>query len=259
MLEQLMRVFFDRKAASYNRHSILVNLGTSDNVMTMPREGSRRFHAAHDARPTFISRIRGGGPDGNEHLTALTGMILFVQLAVIGVTIVDLRQLVWMHLFLGLLLLGPVLLKMSSTGYRFVRYYTGNPAYRRKGPPALILRAIGPMLVLSTVGVLATGGILLFVGPSHSSPGLLLHKATFIVWIGFMSLHVLGHLPGVAKAVGITREADEPRPGAARGTIGRWIAITSAVAGGLILALVLIPDFSAWTATAALHHHVHNG
>ena len=118
-----------------------------------------------------------------------------------------------MHLFLGLLLLGPVLLKMSSTGYRFVRYYR-QPSLPTEGAARVILRAIGPMLVLSTVGVLATGGILLFVGPSHSSPGLLLHKATFIVWIGFMSLHVLGHLPGVAKAVGITREADEPRPGA---------------------------------------------
>ena len=206
-----------------------------------------------------MSRIRGGGTDGNEQLTSVTGMILIVQLAVIGVTIVDLRQLVWVHLFVGLLLLGPVLLKMSSTGYRFIRYYTGNPAYRRKGPPVLILRLIGPMVVLSTVGVLATGGILLLVGPSHSYPWLLLHKAAFIVWVGFMSLHVLGHLPAVARALGVSREGDEQRAGAAPGTTGRWIAITSAVVGGLILALVLIPDFSAWTATGVVHHHFHNG
>jgi hypothetical protein len=206
-----------------------------------------------------MSRIRGGGTDGNEQLTSVTGMILIVQLAVIGVTIVDLRQLVWVHLFVGLLLLGPVLLKMSSTGYRFIRYYTGNPAYRRKGPPVLILRLIGPMVVLSTVGVLATGGILLLVGPSHNYPWLLLHKAAFIVWVGFMSLHVLGHLPAVARALGVRREGDEQRAGAAPGTTGRWIAITSAVVGGLILAMVLIPDFSAWTATGVVHHHFHNG
>ena len=43
-------------------------------------------------------------------------------LAVIGVTIPELRQLISVHLFVGLLLLGPVALKMVSTGYRFVRY-----------------------------------------------------------------------------------------------------------------------------------------
>ncbi|HUA47053.1 MAG TPA: hypothetical protein VMA77_17600 [Solirubrobacteraceae bacterium] len=206
-----------------------------------------------------MSRLPAGGTDGNEKLTVATGLLLFVQLAVIGVTIVDLRQLVWVHLFVGLLLLGPVLLKLASTGYRFTRYYTGNPAYRRKGPPALILRLIGPMVVLSTLGVFATGGILLLVGPSHSYPWLLLHKATFIIWLAVVSLHVLGHLPVVARALGGRGLGDEQRGGAVPGTLGRWVAITSAVVGGLILALVLIPDFSAWTATAVVHHHFHNG
>jgi hypothetical protein len=236
----------------------VVSVGTGENVITIPREGTRRSPATPRARSTFASRVRGGGTDGNEQLTAVTGTILLVQLAVLGVTIVDLRQLVWLHLFVGLLLLGPVLLKMSSVGYRFVRYYTGNPAYRRKGPPALILRLIGPMVLLSTLAVLATGGVLLLVGPSHSYPWLLLHKATFIVWVGFMTLHVVGHLSGVARAVGVGRETAEPRAGAG-GTMGRWIALSSAVVGGVILALVLIPTFSAWTAAGVVHHHFHIG
>jgi hypothetical protein len=237
---------------------VVVSVGASDTALTIPREGPRRRTPAPSTRAGIIGRIGAGGTDGNERLTAITGMILFVQLAVIGVTIVDLRQLVWVHLFVGMLLLGPVLLKLSSTGYKFIRYYTGNPAYRRKGPPALILRALGPMVVLSTVGVLATGGILLLVGPSHSYPWLLLHKATFIVWVGFMTLHVLGHLPGVARILGVRTERGESRPAAAPGATGRWIAITCAVAGGLILALALIPEFSAWTASGVVHHHVHN-
>jgi hypothetical protein len=235
-----------------------MSVGTSDTVMTMPREGSHRSPAAACARSGFENRIRGDGTDGNERLTTITGVILLVQLAVIGVTIVDLRQLVWLHLFVGLLLLGPVLLKMSSTGYKFIRYYTGNPTYRRKGPPPLILRLIGPMVALSTVGVLATGGILLLVGPSHSHPWLILHKATFVVWIAAMSLHVVGHLPGVARALGVARIGGEHRPAAASGTTGRWVAITSAVVGGLILALALIPAFSAWSA-AGVVHHFHTG
>jgi hypothetical protein len=236
-----------------------MSVGTGENVIPIPREGSRRPAAARSARPSFISRIRAGGTDGNEHLTTVTGMILLVQLAVIGVTIVDLHQLVWLHLFVGMLLLGPVLLKMSSVGYRFMRYYTGNPAYRRKGPPALILRLLGPMVLLSTLAVLATGGILLLVGPSHSSPWLLLHKATFIIWVGCMTLHVVGHLPGVARTLGVIKDDAEPRPGAAGGMMGRWIALASAVVGGLILALLLIPDFFAWTATGIVPHHFHLG
>ncbi|MFZ0377912.1 MAG: hypothetical protein WAL38_08810 [Solirubrobacteraceae bacterium] len=196
-----------------------MSVGTGENVINLPREGTRR-PPARSARPTFVSRFRGGGTDGNEQLTTVTGMILLVQLAVLGVTIVDLHQLVWLHLFVGMLLLGPVLLKMSSVGYRFIRYYTGNPAYRRKGPPALVLRLLGPAVLLSTLGVLATGGILLLVGPSHSYPWLLLHKATFIIWVGCMTLHVVGHLPGVARTLGVVREDAEPSPGAAPGMMG---------------------------------------
>jgi hypothetical protein len=225
--------------------------------MTRPRDRSRREPAASRARSGFTSRIRGGGTDGNEQLTTVTGMLLIVLLAVLGVTIPDLRQLISVHLFVGLLLLGPVALKMASTGYRFARYYTGNREYRRKGPPELILRLIGPLVVLSTVGVFATGIALLVVGPNHRNPWLLLHKATFVVWLLFMGLHVLGHLPAVVRALGIGRRGDEQLAGAASGAIGRWIAITGAVAAGLVLALLLIPDFSAWTAPGVFHHHHH--
>jgi hypothetical protein len=67
-------------------------------------------------------RLVAGGTEGNERLTTLTGLLLIVLLAMLGLTIVDLRGLLWLHLFLGLLLIGPVSLKMASTGCRFVRY-----------------------------------------------------------------------------------------------------------------------------------------
>ena len=82
------------------------------------------------------ARLRTGGADGNELLTSLTGAILIVLLAVIGLTIIALHQLLSVHLFVGLVLVGPLLLKMGSTGYRFVRYYTGNAALRGEGAAA---------------------------------------------------------------------------------------------------------------------------
>ena len=51
------------------------------------------------------------------------------------------------------MLLGPLAVKMASTGYRFVRYYTHGPAYRSKGPPQPLMRAIAPMVVASMVVV----------------------------------------------------------------------------------------------------------
>jgi len=231
-------------------------VGTSDDVIAQgPERAARRVRGGR-ARGTALT---GGGTDGNEQLTTVTGAILIVLLAVIGFTIPQLGQFVSVHLFVGMLLIGPVLLKMVSTGYRFVRYYSGNVAYRRKGPPELVLRAIGPIVVLSTVAVFATGVVLLILGPSHRDPWVELHKLTFIVWVVFMSLHVLMHLPAVGRALGIGRAGREQLAGAAPGAAGRWIAISGAVVAGLILALVLIPDYASWTAHGVFVHHHHHG
>jgi hypothetical protein len=56
-------------------------------------------------------------------------LILLFLLAVLGVTILRIRPLLDIHMFLGILLI--VTLKLASTGYRFVRYYTSEPRYRR--------------------------------------------------------------------------------------------------------------------------------
>src|SRR5271166_5415599 len=140
-------------------------------------------------------RLTGGGTTGNELLSAVTGAVLIVLLAVIGVTIIRLRPLLSVHMFVGMLLIGPVALKLASTGYRFVRYYAGNESYRRKGPPATWLRVLAPAVVLSTVVVFASGVALLLVGPQSRGTLLPIHKVSFIIWIAFMGLHVLAHLP----------------------------------------------------------------
>jgi hypothetical protein len=229
-------------------------VGASDDVILNRPEPERVAPRAR-ARRARAGALTGGGTDGNEQLTTVTGAILIVLLAVIGFTIPQLRQFVSVHLFVGMLLIGPVVLKMASTGYRFLRYYTGNVEYRRKGPPETVLRVIGPIVMLSTVAVFATGVVLLILGPSHRNPWVELHKLTFIIWVVFMSLHVLLHLPAVARALGIGREGREQLAGAAPGAAGRWIAIAGALVAGLVLAIVLIPDFSAWTAHGVFVHH----
>jgi hypothetical protein len=232
-------------------------VGSSESIETAPA-----------ARPTLrsdgarrVTRGFGGGIDGNEQLTAMTGVILLFMLAVLGVTIVRIGQLMWLHLFLGLLLLGPVALKLGSTGYRFLRYYTRAAIYRAKGPPMPALRTIGPFVVLSTLVVFASGIVLLLDGPARRATPLLIHKASFIVWLLFMGLHVLAHLPGLPRSLRAVRLGTEGLgihvEGSGSGTAARWLTLAGALAAGLVLALVLIPHFGIWTAPGALPHHEH--
>ncbi len=233
-------------------------MGTSDDVTIRRPARERIARRRLGKRPRWLTAVTSGGPDGNEQLTTVTGTILILLLAVIGFTIPQLRQFISVHLFVGMLLIGPVLLKMASTGYRFIRYYTGDADYRRKGPPELILRLIGPLVVLLTVAVFVTGIALLIVGPTHRNPWLLLHKVSFIAWLVFMSLHILGHLPAVGRALGVGRRDQESLAGGGSGAAGRWIAIAGALVAGLVLAVLLIPDYSAWTSHGVfLHHHRH--
>jgi hypothetical protein len=244
------------------------------------RTGAVRPHGDRPAadRP-LPERLWAGGTTGNERLTTATGIVLLVLLAMIGVTLLRLSSLLWVHLFVGMLLIGPIALKLASTGYRFVRYYTGDPSYRRKGPPPKVLRMIAPIMALSTVIVFVSGVLLLLIGPSSRGALLPIHKVSFIAWVAFTSLHVLGHLPEVAAAVGLDAETVSrvdvlaavgaceggelsawQGPGAAvaarAGRAGRALSLAGALAGGTVLAVAVIPQFGPWlNATTLLHNH----
>jgi hypothetical protein len=208
-------------------------------------------------RATHVDRaglVFGGGTDGNEQLTAIAGALLLVLFAVLGVTIIRIGQLLWLHLFLGLLLIGPVALKLASTGYRFVRYYSASPAYRRKGPPHPALRGLAPLVVASSLAVFATGVLLLVDGPGSRDRFLIWHKVTFFIWLAAMAPHVLGHLAELPRSLGLSRPTDSfVNPAAGRA--GRAIALVSALVAGAVLAIVLLPDFAAWTAGGVHSHH----
>ena len=113
-----------------------------------------------------VPRDNTGGAEGNERLTAAAGAVLLVLFAAEGVTILSIHQLITVHFFLGMLLIGPVALKVGAVLYRFTRYYAGVPGYRRKGPPAPLLRLLGPFVVITSVGVIGTG-VVGWPSPGH--------------------------------------------------------------------------------------------
>jgi len=190
--------------------------------------------------------MRAGGVEGNERLTAATGVVLVVLLAALGVTILSIQPLIWWHVLLGMLLIPPVLLKLGSTGWRFLRYYGGAEEYVLRGPPLLGLRLLAPLVVAATLAVFATGVALLVVGPGG---GIVvgLHKASFIVWIAATGVHVLAH---VRRVPGLVLADWRRRPVAPEGTVPgttwRGLLLAGTLVAGLVLALATVRYAQPW-------------
>ena len=55
------------------------------------------------------------------------------------------------------------------------------------------MRLFGPFVILTSLAVLGSGVILGLVGPGNGS-WLFLYKASFVLWFGCMSLHVLTYV-----------------------------------------------------------------
>ncbi len=190
--------------------------------------------------------------DGNSRLTSTTGLLLLLLLAVEGVTVLRVRQLITLHLYLGLVLLGPVLLKSASATWRFGRYYTGSPAYVRKGPPHPVLRVLGPVVILSSLVLLGSGVALVPARPGRGGLLLLTHKASFVVWFGVMTVHVLGHLrETVLDSLHELRSDPEE---AVRGRTLRLLLIAAALAAGVATATALMPTAAPWTSDTRPSH-----
>ncbi|MGC9221107.1 MAG: hypothetical protein ACP5H2_07130 [Solirubrobacteraceae bacterium] len=201
------------------------------------------------------SVVTGGGTSGNQQLTAVVGSVLLVLFAILGVSILRIGQLLWLHMFIGIVLAGPVGLKIASTGYRFVRYYTGDPAYKRKGPPPPVLRALGPLVVLATLAMLITGLALLLAGPTAPIMLRNLHKLSFVAWFLLMSVHVLAHVGDLPHAVRAVRRAEQRAYRRTRisynsrrlpGSVGRNLLVFGSLAFGLLLAILLGPEIHNW-------------
>lgn len=200
-----------------------------------------------------------GGVDGNERLTAATAVVLIVLLAALGVTILSIGQLVWWHVLLGMLLIPPVLLKLGSTGWRFVRFYTGAREYMRRGPPLLPLRLMAPLVVASTLAVFATGVALLAVGPQAGFV-VGLHKASFIVWLALTAIHVLAHLRAIPQLVtGDWRRRAVPPASVVPGAGMRRLALAATIVVGSVVAAATIRYAQPWVHFFASHHELHDG
>jgi hypothetical protein len=185
------------------------------------------------------------GVAGNARLTGGVAAALLVLLAAEGATIPFTGPLLGPHVFIGMLLIPPVLLKLGSTGYRFARYYSGNPPYLRKGPPNIALRVLAPGVVLTTLALFGTGVALLLAGPP-SGTLVFAHKLSFIAWVSLMTLHVLGHVLEVPALALPDWRRSGPREAQLAGAGARTMTLGLALLAGVALALLTYSAASPW-------------
>jgi hypothetical protein len=153
-----------------------------------------------------------GGPAGNARLTAWVGLLLLIGFIAECFTLLSLHSMLNAHLLIGGLLIPLVVLKTATTGWRIARYYLGAKSYRSAGPPPLLLRALGPFVVLTGLAVLGSGLALVPLGSSSFDAlitiagqridALTIHKICFVLWLVVTGAHVLARaLPAAQLTV----------------------------------------------------------
>ncbi len=182
---------------------------------------------------------------GNERMTALAGAVLLVLILVELVSAAILRTLLSIHVFVGVLLAGPLVVKLGSTFSRFLRYYTGSPAFVRRGPPHLALRVMAPLLIATTLVVIGSGIGLVVTGPSSAGPLLPLHGFSVLVWLPLIAIHVFAHILRVPRLV--ADDWSKPSGKSLAAGRGRRLGMNlGALLAGAVAAILLFPGTAPW-------------
>jgi hypothetical protein len=193
-------------------------------------------------------------PDGNERLTASAGLVLIVLTVVeLATLLLGLHRFLSLHVFIGLALLPPVLLKLGSTGWRFTRYYTRAAAYRAKGAPQLVMRLMAPLLVAATIILFGSGVALGFLHGHSLQLARDLHGPASVAWMILVGVHVLVYLK---RALLSTKEDVEPTSrSAVRGASARNLILAGAVIAGLVVGVGTLTMQHRWLHLPPKHDH----
>jgi hypothetical protein len=195
-------------------------------------------------------------PDGNARLTAAVGVLLLVPIAVELATIVlGVHTFMSVHVFIGVALIPPILLKLGSTGWRFVRYYTRGSGYVEHGPPQLVMRLLAPLFVVATV-VLFTSGVMMGLLHGHALDiARRLHGPSAAVWVMLLGVHVLVYLRrAVTDSSSDLHRATRRR---VQGAGWRIYALATALVCGFVIAVASVPAQHHWIDIPS--HQEHNG
>jgi hypothetical protein len=197
-------------------------------------------------------------PVGNERLTAAVGLLLLAPVAVEVVTILlGVHSFMAVHVFVGLALIPVVVLKLGSTGWRFVRYYTHSNAYVAQGPPQAAMRLLAPLLVASTVVLFGSGVAMGLLHGNSLQIARRLHGPASVIWLALFGLHVLVYLGPAVRSTAQDAVPAEARP--VHGRTWRAYALATSVVCGLVLGGALVPAQHRWVDLRRDHHERRDG
>jgi hypothetical protein len=196
----------------------------------------------------------GKSVEGNARLTANTALVLLVLFVVqLGTVVIGVKTHVTPHVVVGLLLVPPLLVKIAAVSWRFIRYYRHDPAYKRKGPPAPLMRVLGPLLLLVTIVLFVSGIVLLLAPSAFGGPhGIMfhVHDFSFYLWLLLVLAHVAGHARDLRSLA--FRDWGRRARAAVPGSVLRQSVVLASLAAGLALALALVGQVGAFQ--SAVHH-----
>ena len=114
----------------------------------------------------------------------------------------------------------------------------------------------------SSAGVFGTGIVLAVAGPAGRQPWLFLHKASFVIWFGAMTVHVLAYLPRLPRLLAAESRgaAGHSAQGATRGAAGgpsrgaavlggrgvRLSLLAASLVAGLVIAMLTVHLAGPW-------------
>ena len=193
-------------------------------------------------------------PVGNERLTSGVGIVLLVLTVIeLATVLVGVHSHMSLHVFIGFVLIPPVLLKLGSTGWRFTRYYTGNRAYVLRGPPQITMRLLAPLLIAATVVLLASGVAMGILHGQGLTVARRLHGPSSVVWSALVGVHVLVYLK---RALLSSSEDVAPSSRAsARGADLRAYLLATAIVAGVVIGIATVPAQHHWVNLPHHHHH----
>lgn len=190
-------------------------------------------------------RERRLNPAGNERLTAAVGLLLLVPILVeVATILLGVHTFMSVHVFVGLALIPPVLLKLGSTTWRFARYYTRSRPYVALGPPQIAMRVLAPLFVAATIVLFGSGIAMGLVHGRALDLARRLHGPASVIWLVLLGLHVLVYF---TRAVRRTAEDAVPAErNRARGAVVRGLALVAAIVSGVVIAAAAVPAQHRW-------------
>ncbi|MEP6811955.1 MAG: hypothetical protein ABI990_03090 [Actinomycetota bacterium] len=215
------------------------------------RRGRRRCSPVETGRGSGHGRLN---PDGNERLTAAVGLVLLVLTIVeLATLLFGLGQFLSLHVFVGFVLIPPVLLKLTSTGWRFMRYYTRSEPYRLRGAPQIAMRLLAPLLVASTVALFGTGVALGILHGHSLDVARQLHGPASVIWLILLGVHVLGYLK--RALISSKQDITAASRASVNGAGVRHYVLAAAIIAGVVVGAATLPVQHAWLHLPPKHEH----